>query len=288
MTELNFRTEKVSERITRIYAFSSELMYLVEGDNEAALIDSGSGIGFVRPLVEKLTDKPLKVLLTHGHVDHAMGASEFPAESVYISQEDAYIYRDHCTHEFRKEGLFLMGPKGKSITEADFTPIVSIENYNDLRDGDCFNLGGVSIEIYACPGHTKGSMVMLIPEERTLILGDACNGYTFVFQDYSLTIEEYRTSLIRLKDKLEGKYDKVLSSHGDGNLEHEVINDNILLCEKILNGTSDRIPMEFRGDTGMVADGAAKPGHGNIVYNPDRIYSCIYSSSYLQDSDTDI
>ncbi|MDE7283325.1 MAG: MBL fold metallo-hydrolase, partial [Lachnospiraceae bacterium] len=87
MTELNFRTEKVSERITRIYAFSSELMYLVEGDNEAALIDSGSGIGFVRPLVEKLTDKPLKVLLTHGHVDHAMGASEFPAESVYISQE---------------------------------------------------------------------------------------------------------------------------------------------------------------------------------------------------------
>ncbi|MDE5865426.1 MAG: MBL fold metallo-hydrolase, partial [Lachnospiraceae bacterium] len=87
MTELNFRTEKISRRITRIYAFSSELMYLVEGDNEAALIDSGSGIGFVRPLVEKLTDKPLKVLLTHGHVDHAMGASEFPPESVYISQE---------------------------------------------------------------------------------------------------------------------------------------------------------------------------------------------------------
>ncbi|MBD5495026.1 MAG: MBL fold metallo-hydrolase, partial [Lachnospiraceae bacterium] len=200
MAELNFRTERISGRITRIYAFSSELMYLVEGDNEAALIDSGSGIGFVRPLVEKLTDKPLKVLLTHGHVDHAMGASEFPPESVYISQEDAYIYREHCTHEFRKDGLFLMGPKGKSITEADFTPIVPIENYHDLRDGDCFNLGGVSIEIYACPGHTKGSMVMLIPEERSLILGDACNGYTFVFQDYSLTIEEYRTSLIRLKD----------------------------------------------------------------------------------------
>ncbi len=288
MAELNFRTEKVSGRITRIYAFSSELMYLVEGDSEAALIDSGSGIGFVRPLVEKLTDKPFKVLLTHGHVDHAMGASEFPAESVYISQEDAYIYREHCTHEFRKEGLFLMGPKGESITEADFTPVVPIENYHDLRDGDCFNLGGISIEIYACPGHTKGSMVMLIPEERTLIPGDACNGYTFVFQDYSLTIEEYRISLIRLRDRLEGKYDKVLSSHGDGSLAHEIISENILLCEKILNGTSDRIPMEFRGDTGMVADGAAKPGHGNIVYNPDRIHSRIFLPSCLYDRASDM
>lgn len=105
--------------------------------------------------------------------------------------------------------------------------------------------------------------------------GDACNGYTFVFQNYSLTIEEYRTSLIWLKDKLEGKYDQVLSSHGDGNLVHEIISENILLCEKILKGTSDWIPMEFRGATGMVADGVSKPEHGNIVYNPDRIYSCI-------------
>lgn len=179
MIELKFRTEKVSERITRIYAFSSELMYLVEGNKEAVLIDSGSGIGFVRPLIEELTKKPLKVLLTHGHVDHAMGASEFPAESVYISQKDAYIYKEHCTHEFRKEGLFLMGPEGDKITEDDFTPVVPIENYHDLREGDFFDLGGISIEIYACPGHTKGSMVMLIPEERTLLLGDACNNYTF-------------------------------------------------------------------------------------------------------------
>ena len=45
MAELNFKYEKVSDRITRIYAFSSELMYLVEGEERAALIDSGSGIG---------------------------------------------------------------------------------------------------------------------------------------------------------------------------------------------------------------------------------------------------
>ena len=98
MARLEFRFEKVTGRVTRIFAPSAELMYLVEGDERAALIDTGSGIGFVRPLVERLTDKPLIVLITHGHVDHAMGASEFPPESVYINQEDAYIYGPHSTY----------------------------------------------------------------------------------------------------------------------------------------------------------------------------------------------
>lgn len=273
MAELRFRAERVSEHITRIYAFSSELMYLVEGEREAVLLDSGSGIGFVRPFVEKLTTKPIKVLLTHGHVDHAMGASEFPTESVYISQKDAYIYREHCTHEFRSEAFLLMGEKGINITENDFTPVVPIENYHDLVEGDIFDLRGISIEIYACPGHTKGSLVMLMPEERILLLGDACNSYTFMFQDYSLTIEDYHASLIGIKNKLEGKYDQVLASHGNGELAYEVISENILLCENILKGISDKIPMEFRGDAGLLASGTAKPGHGNIVYHPNRIFS---------------
>ena len=74
---LVFRTEKVTERITRIYAFATELMYLVEGTEKAVLIDTGSGIGSLKACVEQLTDKPVVVLVTHGHVDHAMGAAEF-------------------------------------------------------------------------------------------------------------------------------------------------------------------------------------------------------------------
>ena len=72
---VNFRTEKVSENITRIFGISGELWYLVEGTQKAALLDTGSGIGRMKPLIDSLTDKPLLILLTHGHVDHAMGAT---------------------------------------------------------------------------------------------------------------------------------------------------------------------------------------------------------------------
>ena len=271
MVKLDFRYERVSDRVTRIYAFSSELMYLVEGEQQAALIDSGSGIGFVRPLIETLTDKPLVVLLTHGHVDHAMGASEFPPDCVYINQEDGYIYRKHSTYEFRRAGLFLMGSLGAEVTEQDFTPVVPIEMYRDLKEGDSFDLGGVTIRIYACPGHTRGSLVMLIPEERLLLLGDACNGFTFLFEDYALSIEEYREGLIRLREKVRGTFDTVLASHGDGGLANEIMDENIALCGRILSGTADAEPMEFRGNHGLIADRQAQPGHGNIVYNPEKI-----------------
>ncbi len=273
MKELVFRHEKVTDKITRIYAFSTELMYLVEGEHAAALLDSGSGIGFVRPLIERLTDKPVVVLLTHGHVDHAMGASEFPPDHVYINHEDAYIYEKHSTYEFRKAGLSSMNGMEEGISEEDFTPIVPITEYQDLKEGDRFDLGGVSIEIYACPGHTRGSLVMLICEENAILLGDACNGFTFLFEDYSLPIESYKESLRRLKEKLKGKFSRVLSSHGDGFLAPEVIDENIILCGKIMDGHSDRAPMEFHGAKGYIANAKAAHGHGNIVFHPDRIFN---------------
>lgn len=271
MARLEFRFEKVTGRVTRIFAPSAELMYLVEGDERAALIDTGSGIGFVRPLVERLTDKPLIVLITHGHVDHAMGASEFPPESVYINQEDAYIYGPHSTYEFRKDGLSMMEGGGEGIGESDFTPIQPIEAYHDLKDGDVFPLGGLSVEAIACPGHTKGSMVMLIPEERMLLTGDACNGFTFLFQDYSLPVEAYQESLRALQERVQGRYDSVLASHGDGRLDRDVIAENIAVCGDIMAGRAARIPFAFRGDHGLIAKGDNPPGHGNIVYHPDRI-----------------
>lgn len=267
-----FRTEKVNDRITRIFAPGAELMYLVEGDERAALLDTGSGIGFFRPLVEQLTEKPVLVLITHGHVDHAFGASEFPPENVYISQEDAYIYEEHAAEAFRKANLFELGDAaGAIVPEEDFAPVLPISAYHDLKEGDRFDLGGISVEIYACPGHTRGSLAMLIPEEKMVLLGDACNSFTFLFDDYSTTVEEYQQSLMRLDAALAGKFETVLASHGDGWLAPEVIRENIALCQRILDGHADTAPFEFCGIQGLIADTKVEPYHGNIVYHPDRI-----------------
>lgn len=44
--------------------------YLLLGDQEALLIDTGCGEGNVREVAESITNKPIRVVNTHGHLDH--------------------------------------------------------------------------------------------------------------------------------------------------------------------------------------------------------------------------
>ena len=51
------------------------------------LIDTGSGVLPLRPIIEFLTDKPVFVINTHGHPDHVGSNYEF--DEVWISEKDA-------------------------------------------------------------------------------------------------------------------------------------------------------------------------------------------------------
>ncbi len=273
---ITFRTEKMTDRITRIYGICTELCYLVEGDERAALIDTGSGFGSLRSAVKRLTEKPLVILITHGHTDHAMGCGEFMDCEMFLSHRDEYIYSPHGDSVFRHEGMSLT-EENITITENDYIPTIPFSNYHDLKGGDSFDLGGEMIEIYDLPGHTRGSVVMLIKNARMLLLGDACNKFTFLHESYSLSVAHYEENLIALKDKMEGKYDFVLASHGDGKLPLNIIDEVIGVCEDIKNGNTDDMPMEFRGVKGLIAkalgtDGRIDRGSGNIVYSKKQVW----------------
>lgn len=272
---VKFRSEKLTPAVTRIYGLTGEQMYLVEGEEKAALIDTGSGAGSLKSYVETLTDKPVLVLLTHGHVDHALGAPEF--EEVYMNHDDDYIYNQHCVLEVRK-GYLSSSPDFPLVEESDYIPVESCERFHDLKEGDVFDLGGMTIELFSCPGHTRGSMVMLLREERTLITGDSCNTFTFLFDDYSECLEAYEKNLKRLMEKTEGKFDRVYLSHGESPLPVELLAGVLQVCEDIKNKNTDDVPFDFMGKQVYIAKAMtpemrrADGGLGNIVYNPDRIW----------------
>ena len=69
---------EIAPRTWLISEYKLVNMYLLEGDEAALLIDCGTGIGNAAETVRELTDKPLTVAITHGHLDHDGAAALFP------------------------------------------------------------------------------------------------------------------------------------------------------------------------------------------------------------------
>ncbi|GHT77559.1 MBL fold metallo-hydrolase [Spirochaetia bacterium] len=267
-----FTSQKISPSITRIKDVTGVLMYLAEGDKKAILIDTGTGLGSLKEYVKSLTSLPLTVILTHGHADHGGGAALF--ETVYLNEADFELVRHHCTYDVKsKYAEFIMG----TLPPVEVFAPDRGTGYTLCQTGDIFDLGGISLQVIALPGHTHGMMTILFREERSILLGDACNSSLFLFLEESLTVEQYKKSLQRFQDQYGGLFDKVYLSHGTGDIPKQVIQDCLDVCEDILAGRADAVPFVFMKEEQLIAkkingnqerlDGK----WGNIVYNKNKI-----------------
>jgi glyoxylase-like metal-dependent hydrolase (beta-lactamase superfamily II) len=271
-----FKYEKISDNTTRIFGPTQELMYLIEGNDRAVLIDTGTGVGNLKALVDSLTNKPYFVILTHGHLDHAMGASVF--EDVYMNPADNEVYKLHSNMMMRKEYLKMnMGENFAKIKEEDYILASPCNRFQTVLPGDTFDLGGINLEICIGAGHTLGSITILIVQERALLLGDACNYFTFLFDEHSLGVTSYEKNLLELDKYTKGHYDKVYLSHGDGNAPKEMLQSVIELCEDIKAGNTDDVPFKFLTYNAFLAKALDETwkrvdgGIGNIVYNKEKV-----------------
>lgn len=276
-----FRHEQIDKDIIRIIGIGEELCYLIIGSNKAALVDTGAGIGNIREYVETLTSLPIIVILTHAHIDHSAGSFYF--NQVYLTSEDAKLldieFNSNQCSEMKNALAQFARAANRQIGEIDIEDIVTPykRKFELLSDGDVFDLGTISLEVLACPGHTKGSVMILIKELRIIIFGDACCPNVWVHLPESTSITEYRNSLLSIKTR-EADYDRVLLSHRPRDTKKEILDEIIQVCEEVINGISDKIPFEFNGyyqsyiakkvneeDYNIRADGKV----GNIIYKND-------------------
>lgn len=105
-----------------------------------------------------------------------------------------------------------------------------------------------------------------------LILGDACNGRVFLFDEEASTVAAYCQSLEHLL-KWEERFDTALFSHGPAVQPKAMLRGCISVAQDILAGRDDRIPFTFMGKSAWLAkavqrDGIMRKdgGIGNIVY----------------------
>ena len=264
-----FTAIPAGENILRIVMPYNVYTYLILGTEKAALIDTGYGVGSLKSYVRTLTKLPVTVLCTHGHVDHIGGSGEF--EEVFLNRRDWELAARHVQTEKRQKFIAeLTGQK----PQGDFV-LPRTAPFSPLEDGQTFSLGGVTLEMIACPGHTQGCLCVLLREQRLLILGDACNSKSFLFFPECSHIDAYLASLQRLMAR-RPEFDHVLFFHPDNRGDEHDLADNIEVCREILAGTDDRVPRRLLNTDLFIAKAIGPDERrldgkwANIYYSADK------------------
>ena len=165
-------------------------MTLLCGQEHALLVDTGYGVSDVQAFVRTLTDKPLTVLLTHAHHDHALGARWF--DRTLMFPQDLPDFALYTGDAFRRRVADQAAAKGVRLPEDFLT--APIAQPAALTEGD-IPLGGMTARILCVPGHTPGSAVVYVPERELLLTGDDWTPCTWLFFPAALDVRTYRDHL---------------------------------------------------------------------------------------------
>ncbi len=161
---------RLNERLWVIETTDMTTMYIIEGDDRAMLIDTGTKCEHLDQVVRKITQKPLTVVITHNHRDHAGNIHYF--DEVYMHPADSVVPVN----------------------------IPFDGDYKWMREGDVFDLGGRQIEVYLMPGHTPGSVIFVDRSIQAAFTGDAFgSGQVWLQLKPHVAMTEYFASCVRME-----------------------------------------------------------------------------------------
>lgn len=187
--------------------------FLIEGERDVAVIDTGMGVGDFAGLVQSLSKRDAVVIHTHAHFDHIGASSAFQRVLVHESEADD-LRAGYPNSQFRRwfEPRYMSDIPLPDGFDPETAAIEPANPTGFLNNGDRIDLGGRELEIYHTPGHSPGGISIFDPVARALFPGDAIYmGPMFAFREGS-DPADYRESL-RLLAELADRAEVVYPSH---------------------------------------------------------------------------
>jgi len=127
---------------------------------EGAVVDPGGDTDKIISVVEKHQLKIKQILLTHGHLDHAGGASKLKRE-LQIPVIGPHKGDDFWLQGIEKQGKNYGFPGAENCTPDQW-----------LEEGSTIQVGNENLTVYHCPGHTPGHVVFYHRESGLAFVGD--------------------------------------------------------------------------------------------------------------------
>jgi glyoxylase-like metal-dependent hydrolase (beta-lactamase superfamily II) len=170
---------------------------------QTAIVDPGGDVPRIVSAIESRGLRPEKILVTHGHLDHAGGVFDL-AQILGIPIEGPQREDKFLIDAMQQQGSAF----GLSGVFHPFMP----ERW--LEQGDRVSFGKIEMDVLHCPGHTPGHVVFYHAPSRLLISGDvlfqgSIGRTDFPRGDFDTLISSIRTRLWPLGDDV-----RFISGHG--------------------------------------------------------------------------
>lgn len=231
MDEPFFQAEEIAPGTWKILS-DGDFSYLLEGDEEAMVIDSGYGAGDIRAFCQTLTDRPVRCICnTHDHFDHTANNGRF--ELAYMSAETQPL----ATIPFASfDGIYF--PRDYPVQIVDH--------------GDVIPLKGRELLVLKMPDHAVGSLAFLDRRERMLFSGDELMVHGG--KELNGTVEQWLFYMERLAQYRED-FDTICGGGGLGSADQ--VDAQLVITRRILDGCEgeQREPMPFPNLVSTTEDG---------------------------------
>ena len=236
---------QLEDKVWVVETTDKTTMYIIEGNDKALLIDTGTKCADLDKVVKQITKKPLYVVLTHAHGDHDGNIGYF--DEIYLHAADTVLLPKTY--------------KGK---------------IHFVKDGAVFDLGGKQIEVSYMPAHTPGSIVLLDKKAGSCYSGDAFgSGQVWLqLRPYAPMIT-YINSLKKMEKLMDEGISKIYCGHFPylkKALGRDYIEEMKRLAESLDNGTATGAqPFERKVSIGCDHPMIITEGAASIVYDPEHI-----------------
>jgi len=183
-----------------------------EADRRGLVVDPGGEADRVLQAVDQLGVAVERILLTHGHLDHAGGAAELQASLRARTGDSASVPVEGPD---RRDAFLLEGIEAQARAYG-LEGMRGVAPDRWLAEGETVRLGAHVFEVLHCPGHTPGHVVFVNRAASFAILGDvlfqgSIGRTDFPYGDQAALIRSIREKVLPLGDDV-----AFLCGHGPG------------------------------------------------------------------------
>ena len=153
---------KLSAAIIQVTPFQQNCTLIWDDETmKGVVIDPGGDVERIEEAIRETGIIVEKILLTHGHIDHAGGA-EALKKILGVTIVGPHKADRELLENIEKQSEMFGVPGGFQNAYPD----------QWLEEGDTVDVGGHEFKVFFCPGHAPGHVVFFNEEARFAHLGD--------------------------------------------------------------------------------------------------------------------